>query len=471
MGIRFDGLSTGINTSALIDSLIALERKPLVLIQDRQAGLEREQGLFQELNTHLLALRDAALAIDNQNPLLTGPTLEEEFLAYKASSSNESIVTATVEGSASPGSVQVQVDALAQVARRFSDGFADATTAIATSGQTLSIDFGGTQPIDITIGAGGASLTDLRDLINSAPNNAGEIRADIFFDGSEHRLIVAGTAPGAANDITLTTDIDGAGGPGSPFLDPTVTQQAASDARIQLLGLAVTRPSNTLTDVIPGVTLELHAVHGAEPPTTIDVARDDAAVEKKLQDLVDAYNTVREFTNAQSVFNADTGTAGPLSGDFTLRLIQQRIPSLLSDQFTFSGNPFTSLGELGLRFDRDGLLSLDRVVLQSALDTDALAVRQLLAGDGTTDGIATRLARDLEPIIRTGDGTLASRGDGLQRQIDSLQETVDRFERRLVQREELLVRRFAAMETLVSRLQAQGGFFSAAFGSSTNGQR
>ena len=113
MGIRFDGLSTGLDTTTLIDSLITLERRPLVLLQNRQAGLEQQRELFQQLNTQLLAMRDAARALDNQNSVLTGPSLDEEFLANTASSNAEAFVTASADGNAVPGAFQVRVDAVA----------------------------------------------------------------------------------------------------------------------------------------------------------------------------------------------------------------------------------------------------------------------------------------------------------------------------------------------------------------------
>jgi flagellar hook-associated protein 2 len=471
MGIRFDGLSTGLDTTGLINSLINLERRPLVLLQNRQAGLQQQRDLFQQLNTHLLALRDAASAIDNQNSLLTGSTLDEEFLAYAATSSAEAFVTASADGQATPGSFAVRVDAIAQVARRFSDGFASATDVVATSGQSLSIDFGGALPIDLTIPAAGASLNDLRDLINSDPNNVGDVRADVIFDGTAHRLIVAGTRTGAANDITITTDIAGPAGGGSPFLDATLAQ-AATDSQIQALGMTITRASNTLTDVIPGVTFELRGVHDvADPDAIIDVARDDEPMVESLQALVDAYNEVRNFTSAQSNFNEETGTAGPLSGDFTIRGIQRRLPDVLSSQYAFGTNPFTSLGELGVRFDRDGLLTLDTDVLEGALDTDPQAVRQLLSGDGITDGVATALARALDPITESGTGAIASRDAGLEEQIEALDATIERTERRLVQREELLIRQFTRLETLVGQLNAQGNFLSTAFAALQNSQQ
>jgi flagellar hook-associated protein 2 len=242
---RFSGLATGLDTAALVEAFLQLERRPLDLVEERKEGLEKQQSLFRDLNTRLLALRDAARALDNQNPRLSGPTLDEEFLAYSAASSDDGVLTGTANGNAAVGSTSIRVLSLASVARRVSTAFSSDTDPIASSGDTLSIDYGGDESIDITVGAAGASLRDLRDLVNSDPSNGGEVRAEVLFDGSAYRLIVSGGRTGAGNDVALTTTIAGEGG--NSFLDVALGQDAA-DARLEVLGIPVTRPSNEIDD-------------------------------------------------------------------------------------------------------------------------------------------------------------------------------------------------------------------------------
>ena len=177
MGLRVGGLATGIDTSALIDALVTLERRPLDLVARQKADLESQQSLFRDLNGRLLALRDAAASLDNLTSGLSASSANEEFLAYAASSSDETILTVSVTGDVSPGSLDVHVDRLAAVGREVSAAFASATSTVASAGETLSIDYGGASSIDITVGASGASLEDLRDLINADANNDGGARA------------------------------------------------------------------------------------------------------------------------------------------------------------------------------------------------------------------------------------------------------------------------------------------------------
>ena len=460
-GFRFSGIATGLDTGALVEAFLDIERRPLTLIESRRADLAQRQSLFRDLNTRLLALRDAARDLDNQNSGLSGPTLDEEFLAYSAASSDENVLTATASGDAAAGSTAVRVNSLASVGRRISTTFASDTDPIASSGDTLSIDYGGESSIAITIGAGGANIRDLRELVNSDPNNDGSVRADVLFDGSAFRLVISGVRTGAANDfVGVRTTIPGAGG--AAFFDAAL-EQPASDASLEVFGVPITRGGNEIDDVVPGVTLRLTGANDSLDPADavqLDVTRDDEAIRAKLQALIDAYNGIRDFVETQSAFDEETGRAGPLSGDATVRGIERQLQTLVGAQYSFTGNPVGFLGQMGVSFDRNGRLTLDSEALTAALDDDPVAVRQFLAGDGATDGLATALARALEPITRSGDGSLALRDKTFEDRIQDVDRQIERFEERLAQRERTLIQSFTAMESAVARLQAQAGFLT-----------
>jgi len=482
MGIRFDGLSTGLDTSALIDSFLTLERRPLVLAQGRQSDLRADQQLFRDLNTKLLSLRETALAIDNRNSLQTGATLDEEFLAYTAVSDDPSFFEAEATNGASPGEVDVRIDQVAQAGREISDGFADTTSIIAAAGQTLQVDIGGTLLVDVTVGPGGASLEDIRAAINADPNNDGSITATILFDGTTNRLIVSSNRSGEANAVTITTDIDGPAGAGSPLFDPLFAKPA-QDAIIQIFGLTVTRENNEITDVIPGVTLRLGRAHDPSDPTqstSISVTRDDEKITEKVQAFVDAYNDVNSFIKQQTRYDADTQSSGPLLGDSTLLRLQLQIQRAVTDIYEIGTNPFSTLSQIGVSVDRDGLLSLDSEKLEGALDQDSLAVREMLMGDGApldanglptgVEGAATAIGRMLDVLTRSGDGDdpatqgiVFTRIESYDPRIKAFDATIASMERRLAKREELLVLQFANLEALSASLQSQSSFLASAF--------
>lgn len=452
------GLATGIDTSALLEGLLAVERIPLNRLESQRSAIQTERGLVQDLNKIVLDIRNAALALDNQNTTLTGPATAEEFLSYAASSSAEDFVSASVSGDAAPGEYTVRVNTLASVGREISNAFADTTTPFGTAGDTFSIDFGGDAPIDVAIGAGGLALADLVSAINTSPENDGSVQASLLFDGASYRLIVAGTRTGAANDIAITTSLTAGA---NPFLDATLSTNA-TDASLEVLGVPVTRSTNQFSDAIQGVSLDLRRVHGpSDPTTTIAVARDDEAIADKLQELVDAVNALRDFSIGQSTTNETSKRGGPLNGSNVLRTTERVVfENLIYRDTNVDPKIFETLATIGVRSGEDGKLSIDRSVLEAKLDENPLAVRQLLAGDGTRDGIATQLARVLEPIVRIGDGMFAKRAESFDDRLEVLDLNIERLTARLALREETLIRQFSTLESSVARLQSQSSFLN-----------
>lgn len=455
MGIRLGGLASGIDTEALIEAIMGAERRPLQLAQEKKSTHETQQGIIRDLNTRLLALRDAARAIDNRTSGLTGASFDEELLAYQASSDDESKVTATANSGASPGTYDISITKLATSAREVSQGVASATDATISAGSTLSIEFGGTDPIGVVVGAGGASLSELRDLINTHGNNDGSVRAEILFDGTNHRLVLSGRETGAANDLVLAGSLT-LGTMGPPFFDG-LTKVDAEDASFTLMGVAMTSASNDVTTALPGVSFSLEGVHTGGETTNISVTRDDEAVGERMQSFVDAYNSVRDLILAQTRYNESTESAGPLSGDSTLRAVERSLQKALVESVA-TGGSFSTMSEIGIRFQDDGRLALDAEVLNAALANDPNGVRGLLGGDAVadTDGVAVKLSRALEPITEAG-GTLAARIDGFDDRIGALDQQIERMTARLEKRELLLVSQFSQMEALVASLQSQGG--------------
>ncbi len=456
--IKFGGLASGIDTSAIIDALMDVERLPIKRMEADRADVVKRQGLMRELNTMLLALREAARGIDNRSDSLTAVASKEELLATSAQSADESVLGASSSGSAAPGTYAVRVEQLATAARSVTAAYGASTDLVGQNGDTLSISYGGSAPIALTLD-GTESLQDVADLVNEDVDNDGSVRASILDDGQGgFRLVIVGADVGTDDDVTVTTSITGP--LGVPFLDPALSQ-SATDAQLVVFGVPITRDTNEVSDVIPGVTLRLTGTNDPNVATdavTVTVSRDGDAIAAKLQTFVDAYNAIREFSLRQSAYDTVNKKAGPLSGDLGLRLSEKAAQDVLGRSFTFAGNPFSSVSSIGIEFEKGGKLSLDRAVLDAALASDPDSVRQLLAGDGTTDGAATALARALEPVVRSGDGILAERLEATKDEIDGIDDRIERAEARLGRIEESLTRRFTALEQLISAFQSSSSF-------------
>jgi len=248
----------------------------------------------------------------------------------------------------------------------------------------------------VTINPNQSSLASIRDAINGA--NVG-VTATIVNDGSTNgnRLVLTGANGGAANSLKITVaDADGsntdASGLSQLAFDPAaaagsgknmVQAIAAQDAKFTVDGINFSKPSNSVTDAIPGVTLNLTAPSTNGASTTVSVARDTTTITKNVQSFVDAYNALNQAIQSVASYDASSQTAGPLFGDSGIQMIQSRINGLLGGTAGSTSTNFTNLSDIGVTFQKDGTLALDSTKLQSALSSNFNQVAGLFASQGT----------------------------------------------------------------------------------------
>lgn len=499
----FGGLASGLDTNALLNGLLELERIPLDRLRSRQSEIETQRGLMRQLNTKLLALRKAAQALDNRNSTGNADSLDEEFLRYSGSSTDEDVVGVTAGAGAAPGEIEVEVKQLARGSRFFSESYASDTATVLTEGQFFRISLPNGDPdavppkepttirVEATADSGPLSLQDMRDQINTSPDNGGTVRADILkIAEGDYQLVVKTTGTGLSNQMNL--------GGNMLIQAPDPERDFALNAEFYLFGLGsaatddvpIERESNVVDDVLSGVTLRLNRVAredenapGVPIPETVTVDVDVEEIAKGIETFTEAYNDVVDFLDAQFRYDEVNNQSGPLSGDFTLRRVQGQLRSMISRGFAFSTNPSNpfapggdsgaggAISNIGIEVESGGRLRLDKSKLEEALALDPLSVREFLKGraaaddgdDETVDydpGFADLVATQLEELVRSGDGLLASRDQAFADRIAEFDVSIERFEFRLGQREETLIARFTELERIVSGLQSQQGFLA-----------
>jgi flagellar hook-associated protein 2 len=385
-------ISSGLDVQSIVDQLIQVERAPLNNLQKLTGNLQSKIKALQSFNTKLSALLDKlnnALFKDETAPTgipsgFAQRLARSVFAARKSSSSAESVVAVSASKGAALGTYAVTVSSLARAKTEASANFAD-TNSTKTGTGTLAIQVGTEDPVTVTINDTNNTLEGIRDSINGA--NAG-VNATIINDGgsSPYRLLLTAKDTGIANAFTITESLSG-----GPALDLVVTQTAV-DAQFTVNGIGISKSSNTISDVVSGVTFTLKATTAA--PVELTVEKDAEAVISALKDLVTAYNEVNTFANSQSRYDQDKKTAGILAGDTTLRNSLSKITTLLTKQVTNSYTGLHYIGEAGLNFNSDGSLTLDETKLRDALASDATGVAALFLGDGNAGSESSVVASD-----------------------------------------------------------------------------
>lgn len=453
--ITFSGLATGLDTKSLIASLVDVARQPIYRLEYNQQNLESQSAKLADIKSKLETLKKASEGLD----------AEDEVLTVKATSANEDYFTATTTEGATPGSYRISVTQLANAERTYSDPFASATQTGLVGSGTLRLTIAGVQT-DISIDQSTDTLTTVVEKINSSD---ADVTAGLIYTGSAWRLSVTGNQTGAANAITfvetgsIKLNLDVASNQLQAATDSTFVLEAGSGSPI-----TITRSTNTISDAIPGVTIELKSVQSSGD-TLLTVSRDADAVKTKLQTFIDAYNALTTKLNSEFAWTGKAKGPDSLSGDATLRGLQNRLRSLVG-QTIAGADPYSSLSMIGVTTDKTGILSLDSSKLTAALAASPGDVVALLAAStsGGTDGIMAQMSDAIYEYTKSSTGFISAKIDGIARQVSDIDDQIEQMEARLDKYEETLQKQFAALEALVSSLQAQGSQMTAILGSMTN---
>jgi flagellar hook-associated protein 2 len=277
---------------------------------------------------------------------------------------------------------------------------------------SFQIQVGSGTPVTITVDSTNNTLTQLAASINS--QNAG-VTASVIQDSNGYRLALVSTASGAPGDITVSGNTSGLA------FHKAVT---GTNAALVVDGIPISSASNTVSNVINGVTLSLGSP-SLNTPVTLNVSPDKTQITNAINSLVTSYNTVITEINSQFNVAADGSGGGPLEADNSLRDVQSQLLAAVS--YAIPGNNgVVNLASIGVNLNNDGTLSVDNGALSSALSSNFAAVQNFL--QNTTNGFTQNLSKVISSVNGPGTGILSidqqsitSTSQGLTSQIADLQ--------------------------------------------------
>lgn len=431
--ITFSGLATGLDTDSIIESLMEIEREPIDSLENDIDYFEAETDAF---STFSGLLENLLTAVDSMDTV-------EELSAYSATSSDKSALSASADNSAVSGTYHVQVVSLAEAQKDVSAaGFSD------TSSTTLS----GTLTIgETSIEYSSISLDELVDMVNDSDSG---VQASIINDGSDdgYRLVLTAEQAGETIEISGTGSVEwDTASDGHTY--------SSSQAHVIVDNVDIYSNSNTLTEAIQGVTLDL--LEADEDETlTVEVGTDSADISSLMNQFVSSYNNIVEWITDQS--------ENSWGNDSSILSVKRKMQNFLTTQVTGS-ETLTSLVQLGISTDYEtGTISFDSSALDEALEDDPDAVFALLAGDDDTDGVADLFNTYLEGQTDGIDGVYARRKESNDANIKRMENRIEMMELRLEKREEYLRDQYTALEELVSELNSMTSYLDEISASSSS---
>ncbi|MEO0479391.1 MAG: flagellar filament capping protein FliD [Planctomycetota bacterium] len=431
-GIQFSGLASGIDTRSLIDAIVGARRVPIQRLQGQRQDLVDRQNSISRLSGLLADLRSAASNIGfGDSAISLGATIQDGA-GYSIN----------LGDNAAPGSFDIQVQKLASSQSNSSLGYADPSAVIGSGSITLTQN-----GVPTTLNFTNATLQDVADAIGGLDGFDATV-VDTGDTTAPFRLLLFAEEPGSANAVDLSSSGDaGFATLVSDLKSNELTE--ASDSNILVNNVEIRRSTNSISDLIDGVTIELESV--TEQAHRVDVALDTDATSETVEEFLQAYNAVVDAIRSESQRSED-GRTGNLFGDRTALTVLRGLRDLTGRTLPTNSGVTGLLSSFGIEGSLDGTLSLDRGELSDALRDGAQDFDDLLASGG---GLIDRL-QTLIDDWRAADGLIESRDDGLDQGIRSLDNRIERGEARLALLEQSLSARFTSLETLLARVQSQG---------------
>ncbi len=443
-----------------LEQCLVYLRQPLEQLQEQRSELEVTYAVFNDLKEKLDALEDAADRLSQTGSLSI-------FRAKSVTSSDESIVTATATSSAVTGSHTIFVSQLAHAHTVVSNRYDQ-------DGTSLSQSYAGTKTFSITIGSdsydvsvtisSGDTNEDVLSAIASAINDAtdGAVSASVVLDTpTTCKLSIRSGTTGTVGKMTFT-DTDGLLG----ALGVTNQSQATDtvggyiyadlgnnelDALLTIDGINIVSSSNTVENVLEGLTINLLAEQEqGDAPVTITVSIDVESITSEIEDFLSAFNDAYSYIVTKTNVDSDTYERGALAGEFAYTRLRTELREIMTRIVSGVSSTYQALSQIGITSDRSGNFRIsDEELLEEALASDLEGVEALFNSE---NGVASAIEELISEYTAPG-GTISASQEAINSKMDVIDDRIDRQEYYIELREKDLRRRYGALQDTLYALQ------------------
>ena len=437
--ITFGGINSGLPAN-LVDQIVEAEKAPIRNIEQKKAKSENKLKLVSDMETKIRAIEGSLGALATQ----------KGFNDIKLESGDPNIIVGTADSTAPKGSWNIEVVQLAQKASVITNGFPDKDKTQLGTGYFKFDTPDGKK--EVYVNSTNNTLEGAAAAINAA--NVG-VKAAVLNDRKDtdnpFKLMISGDGAGGDNKIKY---------PSLYFLDGDQDlyfdqETPAQNGVIKMDGFEFEISGNTVTDILPGVTLDIRQASPGRQ-VNVSVKENREAVSSKIGDFVKAMNEVLSFIQSQNQMNEKTDTSSTLGGDQIIRMIEGRMQRLIQDPQYGVGGEIKRLSQLGIEITRNGTLKLNEEKFNQVLAKHPDDVYKFFAGDGFNVGFIPAVRREIRTLTDGALGPITNRKRALQDNIRRADDNIANKEKAMARREQQLRRQFATLEETMGRLKQQG---------------
>ncbi|MFC1477261.1 flagellar filament capping protein FliD [candidate division KSB1 bacterium] len=452
----------------LVNRYSAKNTKSVTDLQGKKTKLNQKSAVLTDLKSNLKTLRTRLKGF-------TDVGTEAKLNTKTAVSSDETIFTVKADATASKGVNTISVSRIARNDLAVSGSFLKSSTDLAdelAGSQSFSVQIGSNsaQTVSLTVAEGESNLTVLRNIASAINTNVEDVNAAVVSSGRyTARLSIVSDEAGSENVVTLTALNDsmilkelgffsGASTTRRAFTASDggflVTDTDDLDANVTVNGIEITSSTNTLTEVLQGVTITLRKAQDVgSTAETFTIAQATDEIKDQVEAFIKEYNSTLNYITAKTRVNTTDGTRGTLAGDFTYTKLRLDIRTIVSTPVSGvkSGNP-ELLTKIGIKINTDGTLTLDdEEALEDTIQEDSDAVTDLFTG---TNGLSNQLNTVIEKFTNAG-GTIDKTVTTVKNQTETVTKQISRNEGRTKIQENALRQKFTQLERALTLLNSQ----------------
>lgn len=469
-------LSTNSSTASSIDTLVSQYitsiSQPVYQLQSQQSQVNSLISTYQSLKSTLSSFQSQTSSLSQIGTL-------SPLAAKTVSSSDSSTVSATAQTTATSSTHNLLVTQLAKYDTLVSSQLSQSGTNISTSSgagkSTFSVTINGkTTNIDVTVSTGDTNSTVMANMAAAVNNADLGVTASVVNDtSSTARLVFMGENSGSTNSISVS-DVTGNLAQSVGWTSSVINSRTAStstgagfvnssinslDANFTLDGIPIVRSSNTVTDVLTGVTINLGGTQqSTDNPVTLTISPDTSSIQSTVQNFINAYNSVisslnqnmTDTTTSSSSSSPATVTRAPLAGDLSFMNLQLSLQNILMSPVSSakSGNP-NSLSAIGITLNDDGTLSIsDQSKFTSALTSNPSAVSDLF---NSSSGVAVQLNSLIKSFSQPG-GVMDQKINGAQDEVSAMNNQINSMQSSINIQADAMRQQFTAYQSMLIQL-------------------
>jgi flagellar hook-associated protein 2 len=401
---------------------------PVKALQNEQSDVVQRKVLATNLQTSVQSLADALGSLADVG----------DHQGVSASSSDSSVVSVVSTTATTPATyVLSEITSPASAASETSaTGYADSKADAVSTNGTMKLTVGG-KTVEFTLDSGQNNLVGLRDKIN---NLGLGVTATILTTGTGSKPNYLSISANTTGKTTLSL-VDDPGGTPKAWL--TSTNQG-SNAEFKLNGVSVSKSTNLINDVVPGITFQIAGTTSGSKSVTLSLASDRSQLKSALNTFVSTFNAVSAEVDGQI-----GESAGVLTGDTMVRQVQQSLRKLTN--FGGSGS-VKNFADLGLEMDNSGKLSLNSETFSALSDTQ-ISAAFTFAGSGT-GGIGS-LKKGLTQLSDSVSGLIQVQIDQYDKTDDRLTQQISDLNTRNAVAQAALSLKLQQADTLLAQLESQ----------------